>query len=746
MPSIAAASTIAVAAAASSVSSIQPSPTAGTGAGGSWCSSVRPAGGHRRERVDLGLEVEERAQELAPRCLVAEVRGLDDHDLAAAERRRHLRDRRKLQQATDRGHLLGDGARPVGPRGEHLARAVHRPDEPAGERLGDGVERDLDRRDDAEAAAAAPERPEEVRVRLGVGPHDLAVGGDDLGGEHARRREAVLPGKPADAAAERVADDPDVLRRAVERGEAVLDGGVDDVDPDRPRRDGRHPGARVDLDAGHPGGVDQKGAVEEVVPGAVAGALHGDPEADGARVVDGRDDVVDGLGEGDRGGPLVDGEVPGAARLVVAGVPGEAEDVGGGCGACGASGVDELRHVLRLLSASMSAVSIPAARARRRCGSPNRARGSTAVLTCGQPASSAAASAVRRAASRRATSTEPASSRSVWQRTSAGRCARSASPATTCDGHVERAALAEDVTDDLPGERGRVEAPLAREDERRAGERLAEPDDVGDELRPRDEAGAERRQAAGEPARRARAGQLADVDAVVGPVALGELRQPALQLRDGGRVGSLLRAEDRGCVDEPGRHIACDDDLRAAKVEVERLERPEPAVDGRRSADRDEDAADALVERGADQLARPDRRRAQRVVRSRDEGEAARAGHLDHRGVAAHAPLRVDRRSERPGDTGRPAVGCLRAEDVERALAAVRERQPERRAADPLDPLGERCRGLPRAEAATELVRAAENRAVDRHAARISRLAEPALRSRRRAPRKRTAMGVSITC
>ena len=81
------------------------------------------------------------------------------------------------------------------------------------------------------------------------------------------------------------------------------------------------------------------------MPGAVTGALDGDPEADGARVVDGRDDVVDGLGEGDRGGPLIDGEVPGAARLVVAGVPGKAEDVGGGCGACGASGVDELRHV-----------------------------------------------------------------------------------------------------------------------------------------------------------------------------------------------------------------------------------------------------------------------------------------------------------------------------------------------------------------------------------------------------------------
>ena len=258
---------------------------------------------------------------------------------------RHLRDRRELQQAADGGHLLGGGARPLGPGGEHLGGAVHRPDEPACERLRDRVERDLDGRDDAEAAAAAPERPEQVRVGLGVGPHDLAVGGHDLGGEHARRREAVLSCQPADAAAERVADDADVLRRPVERREAVLDRGVDDVDPDRARRDPRHAGARVDLDAGHAGGVDQEGAVEEVVAGAVAGALHGDPKADGARVVDGRDDVVDGLGERDRGGALVDCEVPGAARVVVAGVAREAEDVGRGCGADCASGVDELWHV-----------------------------------------------------------------------------------------------------------------------------------------------------------------------------------------------------------------------------------------------------------------------------------------------------------------------------------------------------------------------------------------------------------------
>ena len=365
----------------------------------------------------------------------------------------------------------------------------------------------------------------------------------------------------------------------------------------------------------------------------------------------------------------------------------------------------------------MSAVSIPPAPeddgAVLRTGSGGR----PASWTCGQPASDAAASAVRRAGVAegdvdRAGELDQRAAAHAGGEVCAVRVARDDG-----GGHSDLADPVEDVTDDLARERGRVEAPLARDDERRAGERLAEPDDLRDELRAGDETGSERRKATGEPARRAGPGQLADVDAVVRAVARGELRQPALELRDCVRIGSLLRAEDRRCVDERRRHVARDDDLRSPEVEVERLERPDPAVHGRRPADRDEDVLDALVESCADQLAGPHGRRGERVVRAGDEGEAARARHLDDRGAAAHAPLGVDRRSERPGDTGRPAVGRLRAEDVQRALAAVREWQPERRAADPLDPVCECCSGRARTQTAAELVRAAENRPVGRHAA-----------------------------
>ena len=138
------------------------------------------------------------------------------------------------------------------------------------------MERDLHAGHHPEAAATAAERPEEVRVRLVVRANDVAVGGDDLGGNDARGRKAVLAGQPADPAAERVADHADVCGRAMESGEPVLGGGVDHVAPDRSGSDPRHACVRVELDTGHPRRVDQERTVEGGAPRPVAGALHGD--------------------------------------------------------------------------------------------------------------------------------------------------------------------------------------------------------------------------------------------------------------------------------------------------------------------------------------------------------------------------------------------------------------------------------------------------------------------------------------
>ncbi len=73
----------------------------------------------------------------------------------------------------------------------------------------DLVQPELEAGRDAEVAAAAADRPEEVRVRLGVDAQELAVGGHDVGGQQVVDREAVLADQVPDAAAQRDPPDPD---------------------------------------------------------------------------------------------------------------------------------------------------------------------------------------------------------------------------------------------------------------------------------------------------------------------------------------------------------------------------------------------------------------------------------------------------------------------------------------------------------------------------------------------------------
>ena len=220
---------------------------------------------HRAERVDLGPERAERGEDLVRLVLVAEHGAVDDDDLAAAEELGDVRQRRDLQHPGRRADRVRRGLRPLDVRGQDLRRLLPRPDHHAGDELLDLVQRDLHRDDDSEATAAAAQRPEQLRVLRPVGTQERAVRGDDLDGEHALGREAVLAGEPADAAAERVADDADVRRRAVQRGQALLGGRHDHV---LPQRTGLDPGAtvlRVDLDGAHLAHVEQQRSVERAV-------------------------------------------------------------------------------------------------------------------------------------------------------------------------------------------------------------------------------------------------------------------------------------------------------------------------------------------------------------------------------------------------------------------------------------------------------------------------------------------------
>ena len=101
-----------------------------------------------------------------------------------------------------------------------------------------------------------------------------------------------------------------------------------------------------------------------------------------------------------------------------------------------------------------------------------------------------------------------------------------------------------------------------------------------------------------------------------------------------------------------------------------------PAVGRRAAADRDEHPPEALAARGRDQLAGAARARAQRIVPSRHQREAARARHLDDRDARRqHTPFRVDALAERTGDGRDAPRATLGAQQrVERALAPVGER------------------------------------------------------------------------
>ena len=106
-------------------------------------------------------------------CLGAEHGAVEDDELPPAERLRDLRQRRDLEHPRRRADRLRRRLRPLDVPRQDLGRALPGPDEHAGDELLDVVERDLDGDDHAEAAAAAAQRPEEVRVLRPVGAHDL---------------------------------------------------------------------------------------------------------------------------------------------------------------------------------------------------------------------------------------------------------------------------------------------------------------------------------------------------------------------------------------------------------------------------------------------------------------------------------------------------------------------------------------------------------------------------------------------
>ena len=93
---------------------------------------------------------------------------------------------------------------------------------------------------------------------------------------------------------------------------------------------------------------------------------------------------------------------------------------------------------------------------------------------------------------------------------------------------------------------------------------------------------------------------VADVDAVLLDVHLGQPLEPAAQQLDLRRRRALLRREHVGGVDEAGADVAGHDELDAPQPgrRVQGPQRAEPAVGRGRAADADEDPPGAGVEGG----------------------------------------------------------------------------------------------------------------------------------------------------
>ena len=110
------------------------------------------------------------------------------------------------------GHHVGDGRERVGCRvcrrdevGDGLRGG--RQEQHAAHELGQGMETQLELGRDAEVAAAAPDRPEQVRMLTGIDPEQLPLGGHDVRRQEVVDGQAVLSNEVAHATAQGQATD-----------------------------------------------------------------------------------------------------------------------------------------------------------------------------------------------------------------------------------------------------------------------------------------------------------------------------------------------------------------------------------------------------------------------------------------------------------------------------------------------------------------------------------------------------------
>ena len=207
------------------------------------------------------------------------------------------------------------------PPAHHVGGLLERPEGRPGLDDRDRMGAELERGDDAEVAAAAADRPEQVgvlvRARAGLG----AVGEDHVRLEQVVDREPVLAAQVPDPAAEREPADAGRGDDPGGRREPVLVGGRVDLVPGAAAAGPDRAARRVDLDRVQAGEVEHDAVVDDAEAAAVvAAAAHGEQQVVLACERDRRLDVGDALTVRDQRRAPVDHRVEHRARLVVAGV------------------------------------------------------------------------------------------------------------------------------------------------------------------------------------------------------------------------------------------------------------------------------------------------------------------------------------------------------------------------------------------------------------------------------------------
>ena len=173
--------------------------------------------------------------------------------------------------------------------------------------------------DHTKVAAAAPDGPEEVRVLTGAGVAELAVGGDDIGGDEVVTGQTVLACQPAEATTQREARNARTGDQAPRCSQAEGLRLVIEVSPRGPALSAGRAAHRIDADAPHAREVDHQAALAySDARDIVAAASYRHQQVVGPGEVDRRDDIGGPSTAGDERGVAVDHAVPDCAGVVIA--------------------------------------------------------------------------------------------------------------------------------------------------------------------------------------------------------------------------------------------------------------------------------------------------------------------------------------------------------------------------------------------------------------------------------------------